>query len=220
MTVDRADRVRSKLVEGLGAGFDVADLAESWDLQLSRWLAEATEAGLAEPNGMVLATVDLDGAPSTRSVLCKGVEPRGIVFYTNYTSAKSRDLRSNQRASVTFPWYALHRQVNIRGTVERVSRAETAAYWATRARGSQLGAWASPQSAVLSGRQALDDALAAITRRFADSAEVPVPPHWGGWMLRPDRVEFWQGRPNRMHDRLAFELGNDKTTWRIRRLAP
>jgi pyridoxamine 5'-phosphate oxidase len=220
MTVDRADRVHSKLVEGLGAGFDVADLAESWDLQLSRWLAEATEAGLAEPNGMVLATVDLDGAPSTRSVLCKGVEPRGIVFYTNYTSAKSRDLRSNQRASVTFPWYALHRQVNIRGTVERVSRAETAAYWATRARGSQLGAWASPQSAVLSGRQALDDALAAITRRFADSAEVPVPPHWGGWMLRPDRVEFWQGRPNRMHDRLAFELGNDKTTWRIRRLAP
>jgi pyridoxamine 5'-phosphate oxidase len=220
MTVDRADRVHSKLVEGLGAGFDVADLAESWDLQLSRWLAEATEAGLAEPNGMVLATVDLDGAPSTRSVLCKGVEPRGIVFYTNYTSAKSRDLRSNQRASVTFPWYALHRQVNIRGTVERVSRAETAAYWATRARGSQLGAWASPQSAVLSGRQALDDALAAITRRFADSAEVPVPPHWGGWMLRPDRVEFWQGRPNRMHDRLAFDLGNDKTTWRIRRLAP
>jgi pyridoxamine 5'-phosphate oxidase len=220
MTVDRADRVHSKLVEGLGAGFDVADLAESWDLQLSRWLAEATEAGLAEPNGMVLATVDLDGAPSTRSVLCKGIDTRGIVFYTNYTSAKSRDLRSNQRASVTFPWYALHRQVNIRGTVERVSRAETAAYWATRARGSQLGAWASPQSAVLSGRQALDDALAAITRRFADSAEVPVPPHWGGWMLRPDRVEFWQGRPNRMHDRLAFELGNDKTTWRIRRLAP
>jgi len=220
MTVDRADRVHSKPADGLGAGVDVADLADSWDLQLARWLAEATEAGLAEPNGMVLATVDLDGAPSTRSVLCKGVEPRGIVFYTNYTSAKSRDLRSNQRASVTFPWYALHRQVNIRGTVERVSRAETAAYWATRARGSQLGAWASPQSVVLSSRQALDDALVAITRRFADTAEVPVPPHWGGWMLRPDRVEFWQGRPNRMHDRLAFDRGNDQTTWRIHRLAP
>jgi pyridoxamine 5'-phosphate oxidase len=202
------------------SGFDVSDLADTWHEQLSEWLAEAERAGVSEPNAMVLATCDEEGRPSSRTVLCKGLDERGVVFYSNYTSAKSRDLRSNQRASVTFPWYALHRQVNIRGTVERVSRAETAAYWATRARGSQLGAWASPQSAVLSGRQALDDALAAITRRFADSAEVPVPPHWGGWMLRPDRVEFWQGRPNRMHDRLAFELGNDKTTWRIRRLAP
>ncbi|MDT7610436.1 MAG: pyridoxamine 5-phosphate oxidase, partial [Pseudonocardiales bacterium] len=164
-------------------------------------------------------SVDLDGSPSTRSVLCKGIDTRGIVFYTNYTSAKSRDLRSNQRASVTFPWYALQRQVNVRGTVERASREETARYWATRARGSQLGAWASPQSVVMSSRQALEDSLDAVTRRFSDSELVPVPPHWGGWLLRPDRVEFWQGRKDRMHDRLTYDRTPDQR-WTIHRLAP
>lgn len=215
MSVDRAERVRGRLE----ATLDEADLASSWDTQLVNWLSEAAEAGLPEPNGMVLATVDMEGTPSTRSVLCKGIDARGIVFYTNYTSAKSRDLRSSRRASVTFPWYAMRRQVNVRGTVDEVSRAETAAYWATRARGSQLGAWASPQSAVLSGRQALDDSLEAISRRFAGVEQVPVPPHWGGWMLRPERVEFWQGRPDRLHDRLVFDRGLDRR-WTIRRLAP
>jgi pyridoxamine 5'-phosphate oxidase len=215
MTVGRVDRVRDEL----GRTLDTADLAPRWDLQLAAWLAEATAAELAEPTAMVLASVDLDGSPSTRSVLCKGIDTRGITFYTNYTSAKSRDLRSNQRASVTFPWYALQRQVNVRGTVERASREETARYWATRARGSQLGAWASPQSVVMSSRQALEDSLDAVTRRFADSELVPVPPHWGGWLLRPDRVEFWQGRKDRMHDRLAYDQTPDQR-WRIHRLAP
>ncbi|MDT7598208.1 MAG: pyridoxamine 5-phosphate oxidase [Pseudonocardiales bacterium] len=215
MTVDRVDRVRDEL----RATLDAADLAPRWDLQLAAWLAEATAAELAEPTAMVLASVDLDGSPSTRSVLCKGIDTRGIVFYTNYTSAKSRDLRSNQRASVTFPWYALQRQVNVRGTVERASREETARYWATRARGSQLGAWASPQSVVMSSRQALEDSLDAVTRRFSDSELVPVPPHWGGWLLRPDRVEFWQGRKDRMHDRLTYDRTPDQR-WKIHRLAP
>lgn len=211
MSVDRAERV--------GPTLDVADLAEGWDTQLVNWLAEAAEAGLPEPNGMVLATVDTDGVPSTRSVLCKGIDARGIVFFTNYTSAKSRDLRSSRQASVTFPWFAMHRQVNARGIVEEVSRAETAAYWATRPRGSQLGAWASPQSAVLSGRQSLDHSLEATRRRFADTDQVPVPPHWGGWRLRPERVEFWQGRQDRLHDRLVFDRSPDQR-WTIRRLAP
>jgi len=215
MTVDRVDRVRDEL----RATLDAADLAPRWDLQLAAWLAEATTAELAEPTAMVLASVDLDGSPSTRSVLCKGIDTRGIVFYTNYTSAKSRDLRSNQRASVTFPWYALQRQVNVRGTVERSSREETARYWATRARGSQLGAWASPQSVVMSSRQALEDSLDAVTRRFSDSELVPVPPHWGGWLLRPDRVEVWQGRKDRMHDRLTYDRTPDQR-WKIHRLAP
>jgi pyridoxamine 5'-phosphate oxidase len=215
MTVDRVDRVRDEL----RATLDAADLAPRWDLQLAAWLADATAAELAEPTAMVLASVDLDGSPSTRSVLCKGIDTRGIVFYTNYTSAKSRDLRSNQRASVTFPWYALQRQVNVRGTVERSSREETARYWATRARGSQLGAWASPQSVVMSSRQALEDSLDAVTRRFSDSELVPVPPHWGGWLLRPDRVEFWQGRKDRMHDRLTYDRTPDQR-WKIHRLAP
>jgi pyridoxamine 5'-phosphate oxidase len=215
MTVDRVDRVRDEL----RATLDAADLAPRWDLQLAAWLADATAAELAEPTAMVLASVDLDGSPSTRSVLCKGIDTRGIVFYTNYTSAKSRDLRSNQRASVTFPWYALQRQVNLRGTVERASREETARYWATRARGSQLGAWASPQSVVMSSRQALEDSLDAVTRRFSDSELVPVPPHWGGWLLRPDRVEFWQGRKDRMHDRLTYDRTPDQR-WKIHRLAP
>jgi pyridoxamine 5'-phosphate oxidase len=195
------------------------DLARTWDAQLDAWLADAKAADVPEPNAMVLATVDMEGSPSTRTVLCKGIEERGIVFYTNYTSAKSRDLRSNQRASVTFPWYGLKRQVHLHGKVEQVSREETAAYWATRPRGSQLGAWASPQSVVLSARRVLDDSAEAITRKFADSETVPVPPHWGGWLLVPDRIEFWQGRRDRLHDRLRYELMSDRR-WVIRRLGP
>ena len=198
---------------------DVGDLAPTWHEQLARWLDEATAAGVVEPNAMVLATTDVDGAPSSRTVLCKGFDERGVVFYTNYTSAKSRDLRTTRQAAVTFPWYAQQRQVSLRGLVERVAPAETRAYWESRPRGSQLGAWASAQSTPVADRQALDAALAAAERRFADVAEVPVPPHWGGWRIVPERVEFWQGRANRMHDRLRFELGFDRS-WQVRRLAP
>ena len=198
---------------------DVGDLAATWHEQLVRWLDDATEAGVVEPNAMVLATTDDDGMPSSRTVLCKGFDERGVVLYTNYTSAKGRDLRTSRRAAATFPWYALQRQVNLQGGVERVTPAETRAYWETRPRGSQLGAWASAQSTPVADRQALDAALEATERRFADVAEVPVPPHWGGWRIVPERVEFWQGRANRMHDRLRFELAFDRS-WQVRRLAP
>jgi pyridoxamine 5'-phosphate oxidase len=199
---------------------DVGDLAATWHEQLVRWLEDATSAGAVEPNAMVLATTDGDGEPNARTVLCKGVDERGVVFYTNYTSAKSHELDTTRRAAATFPWYALQRQVNLRGDVERVRADETHAYWMTRPRGSQLGAWASAQSSYVADRAALDDALAAVERRFADTAEVPVPPHWGGWRVLPERVEFWQGRTNRMHDRLRFECDGVDRAWRVRRLAP
>jgi pyridoxamine 5'-phosphate oxidase len=205
--------------EELNVSLDVSDLSDTWQDQLRRWLTEATEAGLAEPTGMVLATADTDGAPSTRTVLCKTIDSRGVVFYTNYTSAKSRDLRVNQRASVTFPWFALKRQVHLTGAVTQISREESEVYWTTRPRGSQLGAWASPQSTVMSSRQTLENSLDAVTRQFRETEKVPLPRHWGGWLLRPERVEFWQGRPDRMHDRLRFDRDQDGR-WVVRRLAP
>lgn len=201
-------------------GFDIDALALTWHEQLARWLAEAGTAGVVEPNAMVLATVDPGGEPSSRTVLCKVLDSRGVVFFTNYTSAKSHDLRATPRASATFPWYAQHRQAHVRGPVELVSPEETRAYWVSRPRGSQLGAWASSQSTSVTDRRALDDALAAVTRRFADVEEVPLPTHWGGWRIVPDCVEFWQGRSNRMHDRLRFEIDGTDGSWLVRRLAP
>jgi pyridoxamine 5'-phosphate oxidase len=215
-----AERLATMRVNYDCEGFDIDALAPTWHEQLARWLVEAEEAGVPEANAMVLATAGQDSRPSSRTVLCKGVDARGVVFYTNYTSAKSHDLRASRYASVTFPWYGMHRQVHLRGPVELVSAAETRSYWATRPRGSQLGAWASAQSAVVRDRRSLDDALEAVTRRFADEDVVPAPPHWGGWRLVPEQVEFWQGRANRMHDRLRFEVDGHDRSWTVRRLAP
>lgn len=204
-----------------GESLDEADLASTWTKQLQLWLDEAIAAGVAEPNAMVLATADVEGRPSSRTVLCKGLDDRGIAFYTNYTSAKSHELSTARYASATFPWYALHRQVTVRGPVEKVPQAETKEYWASRPRGSQLGAWASPQSGVVPNRRALESALHAIERRFADADEVPPPPHWGGWRIVPDVVEFWQGREDRLHDRLRYvKKDGEDTVWRIERIAP
>ena len=198
---------------------DEGSLAGTWHEQLAGWLADAVTARLPEPNAMVLATADAEGRPSSRTVLAKGLDARGVVFFTNFTSSKMHDLRSIRYASTTFPWIALHRQVHLRGPIEKITAAETAAYWATRPRGSQLGAWASPQSAVLRDRRALDATLEQATRRFAGVERVPVPPHWGGVRIRPESVEFWQGRPNRMHDRLRYVL-RDGGDWTVERLAP
>lgn len=197
---------------------DEERLAPTWHEQLQLWFDEAVRAEIPEPNAMVLATADADGFPSSRTVLCKGFDERGLVFFTNYTSSKSHDLQATRVAAATFPWLTMQRQVNVRGEVEKVEKAETAEYWAVRPRGSQLGAWASPQSRVVAGRAALESSLNGIERRFADAEKVPVPPHWGGWRIRPRSVEFWQGRPDRLHDRLRFRLDDD--TWAVERLAP
>lgn len=200
------------------SSLDESSLAPTWHEQLQRWFDDAVRAEVPEPNAMVLATADAEGFPSSRTVLCKGIDERGIVFFTNYTSAKSHDLKSTRVAAVTFPWVSLQRQVNVRGEVEKVEKDETIEYWAARPRGSQLGAWASPQSQVVNGRQVLESSLNGIERRFAEAEKVPVPPHWGGWRIRPTSIEFWQGRPDRLHDRLRFRGGDD--SWTVERLAP
>ena len=186
-----------------GSGDLNADwLADGWVALLGSWMAEAEQAGVAEPNAMVVGTVDSGGLPVTRTVLCKSVDDSGISFYTNYDSDKGEQLAANPYASATFPWYLLGRQVHIRGPVTKVAAEETADYWAKRPRGSQLGAWASLQSRPIASRAALLQQLADVTQRFADVDDVPVPPHWGGYLIAPEAVEFWQGRENRVHNRI------------------
>ncbi|HEY8373203.1 MAG TPA: pyridoxamine 5'-phosphate oxidase [Pseudonocardiaceae bacterium] len=197
---------------------DESSLAPTWYEQLQQWIDDAVRAGLPEPNAMVLATADPQGRPSSRTVLAKGLDERGLVFFTNYTSSKSHDLRATRYASATFPWIGLQRQATVRGPVEKVDPAETAAYWASRPRESQLSAWASPQSRVVPDRATLESALEAVRRRFADAEQIPVPPHWGGWRIMPEVVEFWQGRPGRLHDRLRYRASTDG--WRIERVGP
>jgi pyridoxamine 5'-phosphate oxidase len=194
-----------------------ADLAQDWTAQFAAWFADAVAYGLPEPNAMVVATADPAGRPSARTVLLKGYDERGFVFFTNYTSRKGREALGNPYAGLVFPWFPMQRQVLIDGAVEQVSRAETEAYFATRPRGSQLGAWASPQSQVVPDRTAVEDELAAVTARFADRP-VPAPPHWGGLRVIPATVEFWQGRSNRLHDRLRYRRAG--ADWVIERLAP
>ncbi|OBB02570.1 pyridoxamine 5'-phosphate oxidase [Mycobacteriaceae bacterium 1482268.1] len=177
-------------------------LADGWVALLRKWLADAESAGVAEPNAMVVGTVDDHGRPVTRSVLCKSVDDTGITFFTNYDSDKGAQLAATPYASATFPWYLLGRQVHVRGPVTKVPADVTEDYWRHRPRGSQLGAWASHQSRPIASRTALLGQLADVTQRFADLDEVPVPPNWGGYLIAPDVVEFWQGRENRVHNRI------------------
>jgi pyridoxamine 5'-phosphate oxidase len=188
-------------------------LDPGWLALLRKWIRDAEEAGIAEPNAMVLATVD-EGRPVSRSVLCKSMDETGITFFTNYDSAKGFELAATPYASATFPWYALGRQVHVRGAVSKVSAAATEDYWSKRPRGSQLGAWASHQSRPIASRAALLEQLALVTARFADTDQVPVPPNWGGYLIAPEVVEFWQGRENRVHNRIRVTGG------RIERLQP
>ncbi len=199
------------------AGLDVADLAADPAEQWHRWHREANDAGLAEPNAMTVATVDEHGTPDARMVLVRTVDQHGFTFFTNFESAKSLQLDQNPTAAAVFGWLDLHRQVRIRGSVERVSDAESDEYFASRPRGSQVGAWASPQSQVIRDRSELDDLVAVEEQRFVN-ADVPRPPHWGGWRLIPNQIEFWQGRPNRLHDRLSYRSVDGG--WQVERLAP
>jgi pyridoxamine 5'-phosphate oxidase len=194
------------------------DLAVDWLTQFRAWFEAAAGAGMPEPNAMILGTAGAGGRPSARTVLLKGLDEEGFVFYTNYTSRKVTELDANPYASLVFPWYELFRQVVVCGTVERVDRATTEAYFASRPRESQIGAWASPQSRVVADRDAIDRAEAEATARF-EGLPVPTPPHWGGLRVRPETVEFWQGRTGRLHDRLRYRriAGDD---WTIERLAP
>ena len=182
-----------------------------------RWFADAARAEVRDANAMTLASADPSGAPSARIVLLKGVDERGFVFYTDYRSRKARELEANPHAALLFYWPELERQVRVTGPVSRVSRSETDAYFSTRPRGSQIGAWASEQSSAIARRSTLDDAVAEVERRFA-GADVPAPGHWGGYRVTPESVEFWQGRENRLHDRLRYV--RDGEGWQLERLAP
>jgi pyridoxamine 5'-phosphate oxidase len=197
---------------------DEADVAGTWAEQLRLWFeTAAADPAVLEPNAIQLATAGADGQPTVRTVLAKGIDERGIVFFTNYESAKARDLAANPRASLVFVWLAHQRQVRLTGPVSQVDRAETEAYFASRPRESQLGAWASPQSEVVASRAALDQLAAQAEARFG-TGEIPAPPHWGGYRLAPVAVEFWQGRTGRLHDRIRYRQDGDD--WVRERLAP
>lgn len=183
------------------------------------WLFAAGEAGLHEPNAMVVSTVSPEMAPSSRMVLLKGIDQRGFVFYTNFDSRKAADLAANDACALLFPWHPLERQVRVEGVAARVDEEESDAYFAVRPRNAQIGAWASPQSTAVEGREFLTARFVSESDRFAGVEPIPRPPHWGGLRVRPHLIEFWQGRPGRLHDRICFQR-IDETAWATQRLAP
>ncbi|HET8624987.1 MAG TPA: pyridoxamine 5'-phosphate oxidase [Gemmatimonadales bacterium] len=203
--------------EYAAARLDEADVDPDPIRQFTRWFDDARRAELPEPNAMTLATASSDGAPSARIVLLKGTDDGGFAFFTDYRSRKGRELEANPRAALVFHWGELERQVRITGTVVRLEREENEAYFLSRPRGSRLGAWTSHQSTVIASRADLEERLEAMAARF-DGGDVPLPPYWGGFRLRPDTVEFWQGRDNRLHDRIIYR--REGAAWRVERLSP
>lgn len=202
-------------------GLDVPDLAPDPIEMFERWLEQSVEAGVHEPNAMVLATATPDGRPSSRMVLLKGVDADGFVFFTNQASRKGEELAANPQCALLFPWHPLERQVRVEGVAEPLDQARVEAYFRARPRGAQLGAWASHQSRPVASRAELAASYAREQERFGadpSDGEVPVPPEWGGYLVTPEAVEFWQGRPGRMHDRLVYHREGDG--WAVGRLAP
>ncbi|WP_378259437.1 pyridoxamine 5'-phosphate oxidase [Actinomadura gamaensis] len=182
----------------------------------AQWFSEAAAVGLPEPNAMIVATAAPDGAPSARTVLLKGFGPDGFRFFTNLGSRKGRELAANPRAALVFPWHPMYRQVRVEGTVEELPREDVRAYFDSRPHGSRIGAWASRQSEVVGGRAEIDERYAALSERWPD--DVPLPDFWGGYLVVPEAVEFWQGRLNRLHDRIRYRRDGDE--WKVERLAP
>ncbi|WP_373314779.1 pyridoxamine 5'-phosphate oxidase [Streptomyces longispororuber] len=218
--VDLAAMRAQYLVDGMTETDVAADPFE----QFGRWFQQAAAqaadpAGvLAEPNAMVVSTADGQGRPSSRTVLLKGFDRHGFVFFTNYESRKAREIAANPHVSLLFPWHPIARQVIVTGTAERTGRDETVRYFRSRPHGSQLGAWASAQSSVIASREELDAAYAELAARYPEGEQVPAPPHWGGFRVAPETVEFWQGRSNRLHDRLRYT--REGASWTLHRLSP
>lgn len=219
MSDDAPHDLASRRADYETAGLDIGDVAADPIEQWHRWYRDAGEAGCVEPNAFVLSTIDDEGWPQSRYLLVRDADAAGFTFFTNYESAKSRQLDSDPRAAMLFTWLQLHRQVRVVGDVQRVSDAASDEYFASRPRGSQIGAWSSPQSQRIPDRAWLEQRVDQMAATFGDG-EVPRPAFWGGWVLRPRRFEFWQGRPSRLHDRLAYTLAADGESWQIDRLAP
>ena len=194
------------------------DVATNPITQFDKWWAEAVNSQLEEVNAMTLATVDATGMPSARIVLLKGYDKKGFVFFTNYQSHKGQQLEQNPHACLVFFWPALERQIRITGTVEKIAGVESDAYFLSRPAGSRIGAWASPQSSVITKREVIEDRSQEIEQQFNDG-NIPRPPHWGGYIVKPVQIEFWQGRTSRLHDRIQYTLQKDDS-WLIERLAP
>jgi len=212
--------LRDRRIQYETAGLERSDLHDNPFFQWHTWYDQAAEAGVTEPNAMTVSTIGLDGVPDSRIVLARGVDDTGIVFYTNYASEKSEQLQKNPVASAVFAWLDLHHQVRVRGQVVQVPKQQSDEYFASRPRESQLGAWASPQSQVISDRSVLTERLDQFRKQF-EGSEVPRPPSWGGWLIAPTMFEFWQGRPSRLHDRFRYTRPNaSDTAWTIERLAP
>jgi len=216
-------KIDNKLVENLREDYraktlEIAEVANNPIQQFGVWFKEALESAIKEPNAMTLATIGVNAQPSARIILLKGFDADGFVFYTNYDSQKGKELAHNPNVAVVFLWKELERQIRIEGTAKKISAKRSTEYFESRPKGSQIGAWASPQSQVLANRKELEYSYAQLEKQYATQLILPKPPHWGGYVIVPDRIEFWQGRSSRLHDRINYTLQEDQ--WLLERLAP